>query len=68
MTDFGENSPMRDVIKFAIENSNTILTNERKRLVLLSDQCVRFPLSLSKTQRALQVIDATTGILNSIRF
>ena len=62
MTDFGENSPMRDVIKFAIENSNTILTNERKRLVLLSDQCVRFPLSLMGDVEALrrgepQVID-----------
>jgi hypothetical protein len=66
MTDFGDNSPMRDIVKFAIEKSNTILTSERKRLAQLSDQCTRFPLSFGKTQQALQFIDTTTNILNSI--
>jgi hypothetical protein len=67
MTDFGENNPMRDVVKFAIEKSNTILASERKRLVQLSDQCTHFPLSFGKTQQALQFIDTTTNILNSIQ-
>jgi hypothetical protein len=67
ITDFGETSPVRGVIKFAIDKSNTILTSERKRLVQLSDQCSRFPLSFGKTQEALQFIDTTTGILNSIQ-
>jgi hypothetical protein len=67
MNDFGDNNPMRDIVKFAIEKSNTILTSERKRLAQLSDQCTRFPLSFSKTQQALQFIDTTTNILNSIQ-
>lgn len=67
MNDFGDNNPMRDIVKFAIEKSNTILTSERKRLAQLSDQCTRFPLSFGKTQQALQFIDTTTNILNSIQ-
>jgi len=67
MTDFGDNNPMRGIVKFAAEKSNTILTSERKRIAQLSDQCTRFPLSFGKMQQALQVIDATTGILKSIQ-
>jgi hypothetical protein len=64
---FGEKNPMRDVVKFAAEKSNAILTSERKRLVQLADQCARSPLGSSKTQQAIQVIDTTTGILAAIR-
>ena len=67
ITDFGDNSPVKGVVKFAIEKSNTILIEERKRLVQLSDRCSRFPLASSKTQAALQFIDTTTGLLNSIQ-
>lgn len=67
MTDFGENNPMRSIIKFAANKSSTILASERKRLGQLSDQCARYPLSVSKTQQALKIIDATTDILNSIQ-
>ena len=67
MTDFGDNSPVKGVVKFAIEKSNTILAEERKRLVQLSDRCSRFPLSFGKTQQALQFIDTTTNLLNSIQ-
>jgi hypothetical protein len=67
ITDFGDNSPVKGVVKFAIEKSNTILTEERKRLVQLSDRCSRFPLAFGKTQAALQFIDTTTGLLNSIQ-
>jgi len=67
ITDFGDNSPIKGVVKFAIEKSNTILTEERKRLVQLSDRCSRFPLAFGKTQAALQFIDTTTNLLNSIQ-
>jgi hypothetical protein len=67
ITDFGDNSPVKGVVKFAIEKSNTILVEERKRLVQLSDRCSRYPLALGKTQAALQFIDTTTGLLNSIQ-
>ena len=67
ITDFGENSPVKGVVKFAIEKSNTILADERKRLSQLSDRCSRFPLAFGKTQQALQFIDTTTNLLNSIQ-
>ncbi len=67
ITDVGDNSPVRSVIEFAVAKSNTVLTSERKRLVQLSDQCRRFPLSFGKTQEALRFIDTTTGVLNSIQ-
>lgn len=67
ITDPDENSPIKGVVKFAIEKSNTILANEKKRLVQLSDRCSRFPLAFEKMQRALQFIDTTTGLLSSIQ-
>jgi hypothetical protein len=67
LTDFGENSPMRDVVKFAIDKSTNILAGERKKLMHPPDQCARSPLASAKAQQALQVVDTTTGILGSIR-
>jgi hypothetical protein len=67
MTDFGDNNPMRGIVKFAVEKTNTILASERTRLAQLSDRCARFPLSFGKTQQALQFIDTTTDVLNSIQ-
>jgi hypothetical protein len=67
ITDFGDNSPVKGVVKFAIEKSNTILAEERRRLAQLSDRCSRLPLASSKTQAALQFIDTTTNLLNSIQ-
>jgi len=67
ITDFGDNSPVKGVVKFAIEKSNAILIDERKRLAQLSDRCSRFPLAFGKTQQALQFIDTTTNLLNSIQ-
>jgi len=66
MTEFGDNNPMRGIVKFAVEKSNTILTSERKRLTQLSYRCTNFPLSFGKTQEAIRVIDTTTSILSSI--
>jgi len=67
MTDFGDNSPVKGVVKFAIEKSSTILAEERKRLAQLSERCSRFPVAFAKTQQALQFIDTTTSLLNSIQ-
>ncbi len=67
MTDFSDNDAMRGVVKFAVDKSNTILSDERKRLVQLAEQCTRFPLSSGKTQQALQFIDTTSGILKAIQ-
>jgi len=67
VTDFGDNSPVKGVVKFAIEKSNAILAEERKRLAQLSDRCSRFPLAFGKTQQALQFIDTTTNLLSSIQ-
>src|SRR5258708_36992257 len=44
ITDFGDNNPMRGIVKFAIENPKTILPSERKRLSQLSDPITRFTL------------------------
>jgi len=63
----GDDSPVREVVKFAITQSNSILGAERKRMIQLSDQCARLPLSFGKTQQALQFIEATSEILNSIQ-
>ena len=67
LTDFGDNNPMRGIVKFAIDNSSMILMSERKRLVQLSEQCAKHPLAQGKTQQAVAIIDRTTGILASIR-
>ena len=67
LTDFGDNNPMRGIVKFAIDNTSTILMSERKRLVQLSDQCTKYPLAQGKTQQAVAIIDKTTGVLASIR-
>jgi hypothetical protein len=67
INDAGESSPVKGVVKFAIEKTSTILAEERKRLAQLSDRCSRFPLGFGKTQQALQFIDTTSNLLNSIQ-
>ena len=67
ITDSGDNSPIKGVVKFAIEKSNTIHAEERKRLLQVSERCSRFPLAFGKNQQALQFIDTTTNLLNSIQ-
>lgn len=67
LTSVSENDPTRDVVKFAVEQSTNILTSQRKKIAQLPDQCARSALALAKSQQALQVVDATTGILSSIR-
>ncbi|MBR0796028.1 hypothetical protein JQ615_11570 [Bradyrhizobium jicamae] len=67
LTDVGDDNPLRGVVKFAVEKTNVILTSERKRLVQLSEQCVKNPVGVAKVQEAVRVIDTTAGILNSIR-
>lgn len=65
--DSGDDGQLKGVVKFAIDKTNTILAEERKRLGQLSDRCARFPLGFGKTQQAIQFIDTTTGILSSIQ-
>jgi hypothetical protein len=67
LTEVGDDNATRGIVKFAVDKTGSILSNERKRLVALSEQCAKYPVGLRKAQDALKVIDATTGILNSIR-
>ncbi|WP_439374727.1 hypothetical protein [Bradyrhizobium sp. DASA03120] len=67
LTDVSENDPIRDVVKFAIDQSTNILASQRKKIAQLPDQCGKSALALAKSQQALQVVDATAGILGSIR-
>lgn len=67
LTNVSDKDPTRDVVKFAIEQSTNILTSQRKKIAQLPDQCAKSALALAKSQQALQVVDATTGILSFIR-
>lgn len=67
LTEVGGNDPTRDVVKFAIDQSTSILASQRRKIAQLSDQCARSALAVAKSQQALQVVDATAGILSSIR-
>jgi len=67
MPDF-DDSTIKGILKFAVENTIRILESEDKRLnQLLSDRCARFPLSAGKTQQAVQVIATIATILKSVR-
>jgi hypothetical protein len=65
--DFGDDDVMRGIVRFALDKSIGMLETDRKRLSQVSDQCIRFPLSVGMTQRALQFIDVTAATLKSIR-
>src|ERR1700694_1150905 len=67
LTEVGDDNATRSVVKFAVDKTSSILSSERKRLVALSEECAKYPGGSGKAQEALKVIDATTGILNSIR-
>lgn len=67
LTEVGDDNPTRGVVRFAVDKTSSILSNERKRLVALSEQCTKYPLGFGKTQQALKVIDTTSGILTTIR-
>jgi hypothetical protein len=67
INDFDDDDTMKSILRFALERAISILEIERKRLNQLSEQCSRYPLSVGKTQQAVQFIDATAGILKSIQ-
>lgn len=67
MTDFGDDSTLRNVVRFAVTNALKILKSERRRMDELTEQCSRFPVSADKTRQAIQFIDGTTEILMSIQ-
>ena len=65
--DSGEEDAMRGLIRFALDKTIQVLETERKRLSQVTDQCLRFSLSIGMSDRALQFIDGTTAALKSIR-
>lgn len=67
LKDFNDDSTLRGVVHFAVENSIKILDTERRRMGDLSDQCSRFPLSAGKAKQAIQFIDGTAAILRSLQ-
>lgn len=67
LTNVSDNDPTRDVVKFAIDQSTSILASQRKKIAQLPDQCARSAVAMAKSQQALQVVDVTAGVLGSIR-
>lgn len=67
LKDFNDDSTLRGVVRFAVENAVKLLETERKRMGDLSDQCARFPLSAGKARQAIQFIDGTAAILRSVQ-
>jgi hypothetical protein len=67
MGDFGDDSAMRGILRFAVDKAIKILETNRRRLTQLSEQCARFPHSAGKTQQAIQFIDTTAAILQSLQ-
>jgi hypothetical protein len=65
--DFDDDNAMKEILRFAVDNAISILDSEHKRLNQLLDNCSRFPLSVGKTQQAVQFIDRITTILKSVR-
>jgi hypothetical protein len=65
--DFGDDNAMKGILRFAVDNAISILDTEHKRLNQLLDHCSRFPLSVGKTQQAVQFIDRIATILKSVR-
>jgi len=65
--DFGDDTAMKGILQFALDRAVSLLDNERKRLNQLNDQCSRYPLSLGKTQQAINLVDATRTVLQSLQ-
>jgi hypothetical protein len=65
MIDFDDKA-MKGILRFAIEKSISVLETERNHLSRVVDQCSRFPLSVGKTQQAMQYIDTIATILKSV--
>jgi len=65
--DSGNDTTTRGLIRFALDKAIAMLETERKRLSQVTDQCIRFPVSVGLSQRALQFIDGTTAGLKSFR-
>jgi hypothetical protein len=65
--DFGDDDALRGMVRFALDKSIGMLETERKRLSQVSDQCIRFPLSVGTTQQAMQFMDVIAETLKSIR-
>jgi hypothetical protein len=65
--DFGYDSTIRGIIRFAVDKAVRILETQRRRLGQLPDQCSRLPVSAGKTQQAVRFIEATAATLRSLQ-
>jgi hypothetical protein len=66
MDDFSDYDAMRGFIRSALDKAIQVLETERRRLTLVSDQCLRFPTSVGISERALQFMDGATAALRLI--
>jgi hypothetical protein len=67
LNDVGDDTSLRGILRFAVENALKILETQRKQLGEISEQCARYPLSADRAKRATQFVDSTTAILKSIQ-
>jgi len=51
LTEVGDDNATRSVVKFAVDKTSSILSNERKRLVALSEQCAKYPVDWGRRRR-----------------
>jgi hypothetical protein len=67
LTDLGDDSSMKGVMKFAVDKAVDVLEAEHKRLGEVSEQCPRNSQSAGKAQQAIGLVLGTVGILKSIQ-
>ena len=67
LDDSGNDTTTIGIIRFGLDKAIAMLETERKRLSQVTDQCLRFPVSVGLSQRALQFIDGTTEGFKSFR-
>jgi hypothetical protein len=67
LNDVGDDTSLRGILRFAVDNALKILETQRKQLGEISDQCARYPLSADRAKRATQFVDSTAAILKSIQ-
>jgi hypothetical protein len=65
--DSSEDDAMRGMIRFAVARAIQVLGAARKRLSPITDQCLRFPTSITMSEQTVQFIDAATAALESVR-
>jgi hypothetical protein len=67
LEDTGDDTSMRSILRFAVENALKVLNTERSRLAEIAEQCSRHPFSAAKARLATQFIESIAGILKSVQ-